>query len=64
MSVQIEKAGGVHLDHRIANPQKIRIVESNEGSLIAVEIEDSGGVQNLVRLTSPARPEIFDRAVE
>jgi hypothetical protein len=64
VTVQIEKVGGFHLDHRIAHPQKIRIVETTEGALIAVEIEDSGGIQNLVRFTSPARAEIFDRAVE
>lgn len=35
VSVQIETAGGVHLDHRIAHPQKIRIVETNESTLTA-----------------------------
>jgi hypothetical protein len=64
VTVQIEKAGGIHLSHRIAHPQKVRIVESMEGSLIAVEIEDHGGVQNLVRFLTPARAELFDRAVE
>ena len=64
VTVQIEKAGGIHLSHRIAHPEKLRIVESTEGSLIAVEIEDRGGVQNLVRFLSPARAEIFDPAVE
>lgn len=62
--VQIEKAGGLHLEHRIAQPQKLRIVESEEGALIAVEIEDHGGIHNFVRFAWPARAEIFDRAVE
>ena len=64
VTVLIEKTGGLNLSHRIAHPQTLRIVESTEGSLIAVEIEDGGGVQNLVRFLSPARPELFDRSVE
>ena len=62
--VQIEKGRGLHLDHRIAQPQKLRIAETDEGALVAVEIEDSGGIQHLVRFASPARAEIFDQAVE
>lgn len=64
VTVAIEKAGGFHLNRRIAHPRTLRIVDSTEGSLIAVEIEDSGGVQNLVRFLSPARAEVFDPAVE
>lgn len=64
VSVQIEKAGGIHLDHHIAQPQKLRIVETSEGALMAVEIEANGGVHSLVRFLSPTRPEIFDPAVE
>ena len=63
VTVQIE-GGGLHLDHRIAQPRKLRIVESDEGALVAVEIEASGGIQHLVRFTSPAHAAIFDRAVE
>lgn len=63
VTVQIEKSS-LHLDHRIAHPQKLRIVESDEGALVAVEIEDNGGVQHLVRFASPSRAEIFDPAVE
>ncbi|HEY6137694.1 MAG TPA: DUF5335 family protein [Thermoanaerobaculia bacterium] len=61
VTVQIEKLGGLHLNRRIAHPKTLRIVESSEGALIAVEIEDSGGVQNLVRFLSPARPEARSR---
>ena len=64
VTVQIEKAGGLHLDHRVARPQKLRIVETDEGAVIAIEIEANGGLHSLVRFQSPMRPEIFDPAVE
>ena len=64
VTVQIEKAGGIHLDHRIAQPQKVRIVETDEGAVIAVEIEANGGLHSLVRFLSPMRPETLDAAVE
>ena len=63
ITVQIAKDGGIHLDHRIATPQKLRIVETTEGALLAVEIEGSG-TNSLVRFRSPARPEALDRGVE
>jgi Family of unknown function (DUF5335) len=64
VTVQIEKLGGLRLDHRVADPQKLRIVETDEGALIAIEIEDGGGMYSLVRFCSPVRPEILDPAVE
>ena len=64
MTVQIEKPGGIHFDHHVAHPQKLRIVETSEGALMAVEIEANGGVHSLVRFLSPMRAELFDPAVE
>ena len=64
VTVQIEKAGGIHLDHHVEHPQKLRIVETDEGALIAVEIEDIEGIHSLVRFRSPMRPDILDPAVE
>ena len=49
VNVQIGKAGGLHLDHLVAQPQKLRIVETTEGAVIAVEIEANGGLHSLVR---------------
>jgi len=49
VNVQIEKAGGLHLDHLIARPRKLRIVETDEGAVIAIEIEANGGLHSLVR---------------
>jgi hypothetical protein len=64
VTVQIENAGGLRLDHRISEPQKLRIVETDEGAVMAVEIEANGGLHSLVRFRSPMRPEIFNAAVE
>jgi hypothetical protein len=64
VTVQIEKCDGMHLDHHVAHPQKLRVVETDEGALIAVEIEDAEGLHSLVRFRSPMRPEILDPAVE
>lgn len=62
--VQIEQAGGLYLDHRIAHPQALWIVENEESAVMAIEIEDDGGMRSLVRFRSPVRPKILDPAVE
>lgn len=64
VTIRVEKPGGLHLDHHVAHPQKIRILETDEGALIAVEIQGDGGMHSSVQFRSPARPEIFDPAVE
>jgi hypothetical protein len=64
VTVQIEKAGGIHLDHHVAQPQKLRIVETNEGAVMAVEIEGTGGMRSLVSFQSPLRPDVLNAAVE
>lgn len=64
VTVQIEKRGGIHLDHHIRTPQQVRIVETNEGAVMAVEIEESGGMYSLVRFRSPFRPDVLNRACE
>ena len=40
VTVRFEKPGGLRLDHIIAHPQKVRIAESEEGAVMAIEIED------------------------
>lgn len=64
VTVQFERPGHLHLDHHVAHPEKIRIVETEEGAVVAIEIEDDKGVNSFVRFRSPMRPEIFDAAVE
>lgn len=64
VTIRFQKAGGLHLDHRVAHPQKVRILETDEGALMAIEIQCGGGMHSLVQFCSPARPEIFDPAVE
>lgn len=62
--ISFEKAGGLHLVHLVAHPQKLRILETDEGALMAIEIKDDKGMHSLVQFRSPIRPEIFDPAVE
>lgn len=64
VTVQFEKHGGLRLDHRVADPRTVRIVSTNEGALIAVEIEDASGTENFVRFRSPSRPAALDKGVE
>ena len=64
VTIRIAKPAGIQLEHLIAHPTELRIVESDEGAVMAVEIEESGGTHTLVHFRSPARPELFDPAVE
>lgn len=64
MTVQIERPDGLHLDHHVAHPEALRIVETDEGAVMAIEIEDVDGMHSLLRFCSPMRPEILDPAVE
>lgn len=64
MTVQIERPGRLHLDHHVPHPTALRIVETDEGAVMAIEIEDTEGMHSLLRFRSPMRPEIFDPAVE
>lgn len=64
MTVQIERPGRLHLDHHVAHPEILRIVETDEGAVMAIEIEDVEGMHSFLRFRSPMRPEIFDPAVE
>jgi hypothetical protein len=52
VTVQIEKEGGIRLDHHVTRPQKLRVVETEDGAVIAVEIEDAEGLHSLVRFRS------------
>lgn len=64
VTVRIERAGRVHLDHHVAHPEALRIVETDEGAVMGIEIEDVKGMHSFLRFRSPMRPEIFDPAVE
>lgn len=64
MTVQIERPGRLYLDHHVAHPETLRIVETDEGAVMAIEIEDVEGMHSFLRFRSPMRPEIFDPAVE
>ena len=54
----------MHLQRRVAHPRDLRIVETDEGAVMAVEVEETEGTSTLVHFRSPMRPEIFDPAVE
>lgn len=64
VTIRIAKPAGIQLEHLIAHPTDLRIVESDEGAVMAVEIEELEGTHTLVHFRSPSRPEIFDPAVE
>lgn len=64
VTIRFERPGGLHLVHRVAHPQKLRILETDEGAVMAIEIEGDEGMHSLVQFRSPARPEIFHPAVE
>jgi len=53
VTIRFEKPGGLRLDHCVAHPQKLRIVETDEGAVMAIEIEDDEGMHSLVRFRSP-----------
>jgi hypothetical protein len=52
---------GMHLEHLIAHPSDLRIVETDEGAVMAVEIEECEGTHTLLHFRSPIRPELLDR---
>jgi len=64
VTIRFEKPGGLHLVHRVAHPQKLRILETGEGAVMAIEVEDEEGMHSLIQFHSPVRPVIFDPAVE
>ena len=64
VSVIVEKKDGIHIGHRIAQPEIVRLVETSDGSVMAVEIEETDGTCSLIRFRSAVRPEVLDAAVE
>jgi hypothetical protein len=64
VTIRFAKSAGSHLAHLIAQPCDLRIVESDEGAVMAVEIEESEGTHTLLHFRSPSRPDVFDPAVE
>lgn len=64
MTFHIERPRRLHLDHHVAHPEALRVVETDEGAVMAIEIEDNEGMHSFLRFRWPMRPEIFDPAVE
>ena len=64
VTIRVAKPRAMHLEHRVPNPSEVRIVETDEGAVMAVEIEESEGTHTLLHFRSPMRPELFDPAVE
>ena len=50
-------------EHLISHPTAVRIAETDEGAVIAVEIEE-GGTHTLLHFKSAFLPELSHRAVE
>ena len=64
VTIRVARPRTMHLEHRVPNPKEVRIVETDEGAVMAVEIEENEGTHTLLHFRSPARPELFDPAVE
>ena len=64
VTIGFASPAGLHLQHRIDHPRDLRIVETDEGAVMAIELEEKEGTNTLLRFRSPMRPEIFDPAVE
>ena len=64
VTIRIAKPRTMNLEHLLPNPKEVRIVETDEGAVMAVEIEENEGTYTLLSFRSPARPELFDPAVE
>ena len=64
ITLSFEKKGGLRLDHCIAHPRAVRIAETEDGRIIALEIEDDVNTHTLVKFRSPMRPELLDPSVE
>jgi hypothetical protein len=57
-------AGMPHTNHRVSDPRRVWIEESDEGAVVALEVEGSDAVRTIMRFRSPVRRELLDRAVE
>ena len=64
VTIRVDRPRTMHLEHRVPHPKEVRIVETDEGAVMAVEIEENEGTHTLLHFRSPARPELFDPAVE
>jgi hypothetical protein len=64
IEVHFAKAGGSHLCHSVAHPLELRMVATDEGALVALEIEELEGTHTLLHFTHPMLPELLDPAVE
>ena len=64
VTICVARPRAMHLEHRVPRPKEVRIVETDEGAVMAVEIGENEGTYTLLHFRSPARPELFDPAVE
>ena len=53
-----------HIGHRVPDVRAIRIQETDEGAVKAVDIDASDGTHTTVRFRSPIVTELLDSAVE
>ncbi|HEX7832814.1 MAG TPA: DUF5335 family protein [Thermoanaerobaculia bacterium] len=63
VTIRIANSTG-NLEHLIRHPRDLRIVETDEGAVMAVEIEENEGLHTLVHFRSPAIPELLDPTME
>ncbi|MDP9191479.1 MAG: DUF5335 domain-containing protein [Acidobacteriota bacterium] len=64
MTIRLAKPSGLHLERMVQHPSDLRIVESDDGAVMAVEIEEKEGTHTLLHFRWPMRPESLDDGAE
>ena len=64
VTIRVSRPAGIYLAHTVAHPKDVRIIETDEGAVMGVEIAEGEGTHTLLYFRSPVRPELLDRAVE
>lgn len=63
VTIRVARPEG-HLDHLVPHPCDVRIVETDDGAVMAVEIRESEERHALLHFRSPVRAELLDPSVE
>jgi len=53
-----------HVGHRVPDVRSVRVLETDEGAVKALDIDASDGTHTVVRFRSPILPELLDPGVE
>jgi uncharacterized protein DUF5335 len=53
-----------HIGHRVPHVRAVRLQQTDEGRVAAVDLDATDGTRTVVRFRSPILPELLDPAVE